>query len=121
MVKTEQQTLPSPSLNGGSSISVNKDTNEQSNHFLPVGRVRGGSALLGMTLEELQDVCLHLSMPKFTAKQMAQWIYGKHVHTIDEMTNLSKANREKLDSLYSVGCMAPVETQKSTQSRRRTA
>ena len=69
--------------------------------------------LLGMTLEELQDVCLQLSMPKFTAKQMAQWIYGKHVHTIDEMTNLSKANREKLDSLYSVGCMAPVETQKS--------
>ena len=38
-----------------------------------------------MTLEELQDVCLQLSMPKFTAKQMAQWIYGKHVHTIDEM------------------------------------
>ena len=63
-----------------------------------------------MTLEELQDVCLQLSMPKFTAKQMAQWIYGKHVHTIDEMTNLSKANREKLDSLFCVGCMAPVET-----------
>ena len=63
-----------------------------------------------MTLEELQDVCLQLSMPKFTAKQMAQWIYGKHVHTIDEMTNISKANREKLDSLFCVGCMAPVET-----------
>ena len=29
------------------------------------------SPLLGMTLKELQDVCLQLSMPKFTAKQMA--------------------------------------------------
>ena len=65
--------------------------------------------LIGMTLKELQDVCLQLSMPKFTAKQMAQWIYGKHVHTIDEMTNLSKVNREKLDALFCVGCMAPIE------------
>ena len=71
------------------------------------------SPLLGRTLKELQDVCLQLSMPKFTAKQMAQWIYGKHVHSIDEMTNLSKANREKLGSLFCVGCTAPVEVTKS--------
>ncbi|NLV53823.1 MAG: 23S rRNA (adenine(2503)-C(2))-methyltransferase RlmN [Bacteroidales bacterium] len=69
--------------------------------------------LLGMTLKELQDVCLQLSMPKFTAKQMAQWIYEKHIHEINEMTNLSKANREKLDSLYCIGCLAPLEISKS--------
>ena len=73
----------------------------------------GKIPLIGMTLEELQDVCLQLSMPKFTAKQIAQWMYEKHVHTIDEMTNLSKVNREKLGSLYCVGGMAPTETQKS--------
>ena len=43
----QRQTLPSPSLQGGSSISANGDANEetteQSNHSLPVGRVRGGS------------------------------------------------------------------------------
>ena len=69
--------------------------------------------LLGMTLKELQDVCLQLSMPKFTAKQIAQWIYDKHVCTIDEMTNLSKANRELLDERYSVGCMPPIEVNTS--------
>ena len=63
-----------------------------------------------MALEELQDVCLQLSMPKFTAKQITQWMYGKHVHSIDEMTNLSKVNREKLDASYCVGCMSPVES-----------
>ena len=46
-----QQTLPSPSLQGGGSISANEGTNgetdEQGNHSLPVGRVRGGSAVRG--------------------------------------------------------------------------
>ena len=63
-----------------------------------------------MTLEELQDVCLQLSMPKFTAKQIAQWIYAKHVCSIDEMTNLSKSNREKLAESYHVGCLPPTDT-----------
>ncbi len=40
------QTLPSPSLQGGSGISANEDTNEQSNYSLPAGRVRGGSFAL---------------------------------------------------------------------------
>ncbi len=35
--------LPSPSLQGGSSISSNGETSEQGNHPLPVGRVRGGA------------------------------------------------------------------------------
>lgn len=69
--------------------------------------------LLGMTMKELQDMCLQLSMPKFTAKQIAQWIYVKHAHEISEMTNISKANREMLDSSFCVGCSSPVETTRS--------
>lgn len=69
--------------------------------------------LLGHTLSELQAICLQLGMPKFTAKQIADWIYGKHVRSIDEMTNLSKANREKLGSLFCVGCSDPIEAMKS--------
>lgn len=69
--------------------------------------------LLGHTLTELQDICLQLGMPKFTAKQIAQWIYVKGVQTIDEMTNLSKANREKLAEAYEVGRTAPIEAMRS--------
>ena len=43
----QAQTLPSPSLQGGSSISINEKTSEQGNHPLPVGRVRGGSVVRG--------------------------------------------------------------------------
>jgi len=56
-----------------------------------------------MTLTELQDVVLELGMPKFTAKQIAQWVYQKHVTTIDAMTNLSKRFRELLAERYVIG------------------
>ena len=49
-----QQTLPSPSLRGGGSISAerggNGGTDEQGNHSLPVGRGRGGSAVRGVSV-----------------------------------------------------------------------
>lgn len=69
--------------------------------------------LLGMSLAELQQVVLGLGMPRFTAAQIAKWLYQQHVGTIDEMTNLSKANREKLNESYQVGSMAPIDCQKS--------
>jgi len=69
--------------------------------------------LLGLTLTELQDVVLQLGMPKFTGKQIAQWIYGKHVRSIDEMTNISKKYREMLEESYTIGCSEPVEAMRS--------
>ena len=54
-----------------------------------------------------------LGMSKFTAAQIAKWLYQQHVGAIDEMTNLSKANREKLNQSYQVGCMAPIDSQHS--------
>lgn len=69
--------------------------------------------LLGLTLDELQQVVVSLGMPKFTAGQLASWIYEKHVRTIDEMTNLSLKNRELLKESYEVGCEAPVDAMRS--------
>ena len=54
--------------------------------------------LLGMTIEELQTVVAELKMPKFTASQIAQWLYEKRVTGIESMTNLSKQNREEARS-----------------------
>ena len=47
--------------------------------------------LLGLSLVELQDITDELAMPKFTAKQIMQWIYQKNVVEINEMTNISKS------------------------------
>jgi len=70
--------------------------------------------LIGMTLSELKVVAKELGMPAFTGAQMAKWLYDRHVSSIDEMTNLSKANREKLNERYTVGCSAPIDAQHSS-------
>ena len=59
--------------------------------------------LLGLTLTELQAVVKNLGMPGFAAKQIASWLYGKKVASIDEMTNLSLKHRELLKDIYEVG------------------
>ena len=65
-------------------------------------------ALLGKTLEELQHITTDLGMPRFTAKQMAQWIYEKRARSVNDMTNLSLANRQKLvEAGYEVGYEDP--------------
>lgn len=69
--------------------------------------------LLGMTLGELKEVVKSLGMPAFTGGQIAKWLYTQHVRSIDEMTNISKANREKLAAEYAVGCKEPIDAQHS--------
>jgi 23S rRNA (adenine2503-C2)-methyltransferase len=44
----------------------------------------------------LEAWCGARGMPKFAAKQLMDWVYGKGVVDIDRMTNLSKANRDML-------------------------
>lgn len=69
--------------------------------------------LLGLTLDELKTVAKDLGMPAFTGGQMAKWLYVQKVTSIDEMTNISKANREKLKEAYTIGCMPPADCQRS--------
>jgi len=59
--------------------------------------------LFGKTLNELIDITGSLGMPGFTARQIADWLYKKHITSIDEMTNLSLKAREKLAADYEVG------------------
>ena len=69
--------------------------------------------LLGKTLDELTQIVLDLGMPKFTVGQIASWLYGRKVASIDEMTNLSVKNRERLKECYEVGATAPVHEMRS--------
>ncbi len=69
--------------------------------------------LLGMTLPQIKEAVTAVGMPAFTAKQIADWVYKKRVHTIDEMSNISLKNREKLSQLFSPGYAAPVEAMRS--------
>ena len=71
-------------------------------------------SLLGKTLAELQAVTSSLGMQKYAAKQVAEWIYRKQITDIDEMSNISKANREMLGSSYYIGRREAVEVLRSS-------
>lgn len=69
--------------------------------------------LLGLSLEELKAVAVQSGLPAFVGKQLADWIYKKHVKEIGAMTNLSKSARECLSRTYCVGCASPIDVQRS--------
>ena len=67
-------------------------------------------ALLGKTPQELQEIALRLGLPAFAGKQMARWLYVRRAVSTDEMTDISKAGREKLASECIVGALEPTTT-----------
>ena len=69
--------------------------------------------LLGMTLAELQQVAAEVGLPGYTAKQMADWLYKKHVTEVSEMTNVALAKRSALAERYEVGAYPPAMAQRS--------
>jgi len=64
-------------------------------------------ALFGSTLEELQTVTAELGLPRFAARQLAEWLYRHRASSFEEMTNLSKTARERLTENYIVGVTEP--------------
>ena len=75
--------------------------------------------LLGKTPVELKDIALKVGLPAFTGKQIAQWMYGRKVWSIDEMTNISKAGRERLKEEYSLGVTLPSTCQVSSDGTKK--
>ena len=69
--------------------------------------------LLGMTLTQLQELCADEGFPRFTAKQICDWLYRKRVDSIDAMTNLSLAQRARLGEIAYIGRETPVRCQVS--------
>ncbi len=70
--------------------------------------------LFGKTLSELKEITESLNFPAYTAKQIALWLYKTQISSIDEMTNLSKNIRKKLNELYIVGVTAPKSVKTSS-------
>lgn len=70
-------------------------------------------SLIGMTLSELEGVAKQGGMPRFVAKQIADWIYAKRAVSFDEMINLSKKNRAWLAENFEIGRNKPAKSSKS--------
>lgn len=75
--------------------------------------------LLGLSLQELTSELTALGLPRFAGKQVAEWLYGKRAERIEDMTNISKANRELMGRHFFVGRSAPLTSQLSKDGTRK--
>jgi 23S rRNA (adenine2503-C2)-methyltransferase len=75
--------------------------------------------LFGKTLPQLQEIVVNLGMPAFTARQIADWLYKKQISSIEQMSNISKSHREKLEEQYTYGISDPVKVQESVDGTKK--
>ena len=53
-----------------------------------------------LSLEQLENYFLSIGEKKFRVKQVHEWLWQKHAHSFDDMTNLSKDLRSKLSKEF---------------------
>lgn len=75
--------------------------------------------LFGKTLSEIQAIVNDLDLPKFTAKQITDWLYKKDITTIDEMSNLSKEARALLNEKFTIGMIDSIQVQESVDGTKK--
>jgi len=52
--------------------------------------------ILSLTDEELKSTLTALALPQFGYKQILEWVYQKKTNRFEDMSNISKPNRQKL-------------------------
>lgn len=65
------------------------------------------------SLEQLTDYFKEIGEKPFRAKQVYDWLWSKNLHSIEEMTNISKELREKLAKEFVINPVANDVEQKS--------
>ena len=66
-----------------------------------------------LSLEQLKEYFVTLGEKPFRAKQVYDWLWSKNLHSIDEMTNLSKELREKISQEFTINPISVDLLQKS--------
>lgn len=75
--------------------------------------------LLGMTLPQLQALCLAEGFPRYTATQLCDWLYRHRATDIDGMTSLSRTQRARLAEVAYIGRAEAVRCQQSADGTRK--
>ena len=73
----------------------------------------GKTDLKSLTLSELQDEIKSMGEPSFRAKQLYEWLHVKMARDFDEMTNISKALKEKCREHFEFTALKSVMVQES--------
>ena len=72
-----------------------------------------------MTLDEIDDAVHRFDLPKYTAREIALWIYRRGAVSFDEMTNISKRTRSLLQNNFKIGNFPPEKVSISKDGTRK--
>lgn len=69
--------------------------------------------LRSLNEEELKSLAVELGQKPFRGRQLFEWIHGKQIRSVDEMTNLPVSFRDQLKEKYLVSGVTELERQVS--------
>jgi 23S rRNA (adenine2503-C2)-methyltransferase len=75
--------------------------------------------ILGKTQTEIGQIIETLKLPRYAVLQVTDWLYKKGVCSFDEMTNLTKEDRKRLDESFYIGRQKPSDVQISSDGTRK--
>lgn len=70
-------------------------------------------SIYSLRLDQLQQWLEEIGEKPFRAGQIYEWLYNKRVKTFDEMSNLSKSLREKLNENFALTTLSTIVKQES--------
>ena len=73
----------------------------------------GRVALKDLSLKDVETFIVSLGEKPFRAIQVARWLYGKGARNFEEMTNLSRSFRQKLEEAAWISFLDPAEVHSS--------
>jgi 23S rRNA (adenine2503-C2)-methyltransferase len=74
----------------------------------------GKRDIKNLTLEELKKEIVDMQEPSYRARQIFSWLYQRGVPNFDEMSNIPRPLRDKLDQNYNISTLKLSEHLKST-------
>ena len=76
-------------------------------------------SLYGKTPDQLAALCGELGMPRFAAKQLARWLYAKHVEDPMRMSDIAAAHRAKLAERFRPAFTPPARITESADGTKK--
>ncbi|MEJ2476857.1 MAG: 23S rRNA (adenine(2503)-C(2))-methyltransferase RlmN, partial [Desulfobacterales bacterium] len=72
-----------------------------------------------MSIGQLQEWLVQRGIAAYRGGQILRWIYGRRVDSFEQMSDLSKADREKMESHFEIGRLALLKEEVSRDGSRK--
>jgi 23S rRNA (adenine2503-C2)-methyltransferase len=70
-------------------------------------------------LNELQEILVGYGFARYRAAQIFHWLYRRYTTSFDEMTNIAKAERQRLSDLFSIDSIRTLQVERSRDGTRK--